>query len=143
MKNIFFLGFMLIINSAHASNKWTYGSWSGTGEQVDNASWEIKLEVTKEEVFTVNYPDLFCGGHWKLIGKGVETNVKRSGAHMKKSKYKKLIFRETIETGADKCDQGAEIHLIQSDFDDVIIAHFYIRTYDANKPIARAVLKRG
>ncbi len=139
MKHLFLvLAIATGLLSSCSNIKWTHGTWTGTAKQIDNATYEVKLDVSANDEFVIEYPDLMCMGSWKVIGNGTE-QIKTKDAN---GKYEKLILRETIEHGTGNCDQGVEVHLIATDNSNEIKVLYFIRSYDAENPVAEALLKR-
>ena len=75
---------------------WLRGSWEGTGYQSDDQStWPMKLTIRRSKsgrrTFSIDYPSLSCGGHWRLL------SLSEAAAN----------FREILDHGQDKCsDKG-------------------------------------
>ena len=70
---------------------WLYGSWEGTGYQMDTATtWTMNFRAQGKR-FSIEYPSLNCRGTWKLIS----------------GNSRRAIFRERITTGREACvDKG-------------------------------------
>lgn len=130
---------IVISLSSCSSNKWVYGTWTGIGKQVDNATWEVKLNVTENEEFKIEYPSLSCGGSWKITGNSKSSSKSNSTG---KTVRLELIMLETIEFGTQNCDQGVEVRLSQTDDPNKIKATYYLKSYDPNNPIAEAILTK-
>src|SRR5712691_6233716 len=88
---------VFVISSAVIAQKkssgWIRGSWDGTGYQNDDKStWAMTL-IARGRTFSINYPSLNCGGHWKLI------SINASRAR----------FREVLDRGQDKCSDKGKV----------------------------------
>jgi hypothetical protein len=123
-KLIVLIALALLMNSC-SNTKWLRGTWEGTGNQIDGKTWKIELTVPKGTPISINYPDLSCGGEWGLT----------------KKQFHKAIFSEKIITGLNKCDQGCEIHAKKSGTHEIELV-YYLRSFDPEKPIATAKLKK-
>ena len=129
-RNLIVITLVLLVTSSCSclktfyDNKWIVGSWSGTGYQVDEAQWEVELEVDKCGDITINYPDLYCNGYWTRLSEseGIVSLI------------------ETIESGTDNCNQGVEIEIFYMDKKTIEVL-FYIDWY-SDDPVATAELKR-
>ncbi|MEY3445178.1 MAG: hypothetical protein RLZZ519_3459 [Bacteroidota bacterium] len=117
---------MLIVFSGCASApKWMQGTWQGTGNQVDGQQWEVSLDATKLSKVKIEYPDLSCGGEWKLVKKA------ENGANI----------REKLTYGLDKCDQNVEVILARVSAEQLKV-EYYLKSYSDNA-IATAILTRS
>ena len=74
-----------------------FGIWEGTGVQVGNFSWTIKITLNKNEQF-IEYPSLNCGGFLTLLDQ--TENI--------------LLFRETINKNTATCADQGFIELINT-----------------------------
>ena len=129
----------LLFLSSCSTTKWTHGTWTGVGKQIDNATWDVKLNVSDNDEFKIEYPTLSCGGTWTITGNS-KSSSKTSGSG--KSVTLKLMLKESIEFGTENCDQGVEVHLTQTQDPKKIKATYYLRSYDPNNPIAEAILTK-
>ena len=107
-----------------SSASWLRGNWSGIGYQIDGQEWTVRLSAG-EELLTISYPSLACGGEWDLreVSDHSATGL------------------ETILEGIGNCNQHVEVEL-ELIGPDRLLVHYYLRWYDADKPIAFAVLAR-
>ena len=100
------------------------GTWTGVGDQIDGAKWDVVLTVKNADI-NIDYPSLKCGGEWRLVKKP-ETTIE---------------FKELILFGADKCDQGVEVH-VKKISNDKLEVLYYLREYDPTNPVATAELNK-
>lgn len=105
--------------------KWIQGRWQGIGNQVDGQSWEVALDATHLSKIQIDYPDLDCGGKWKMV------NKTENGADM----------RELLTYGLDKCDQNVEVVLSRVSAEQLKV-EYYLKSY-SDKAIATAMLTRS
>ena len=84
----------LLFLSSCSTTKWTHGTWTGVGKQIDNATWDVKLNVSDNDEFKIEYPTLSCGGTWTITGNS-KSSSKTSGSG--KSVTLKLMLKESIE----------------------------------------------
>ena len=99
-KRLVVIGFLLLLAStspAQSKGKsWLRGTWEGTGYQTDdNTTWPMQLSIKRmkggRRMFSIDYPSLNCGGHWKLL----------------RNNGNQASFRELLDHGQDKCtDKG-------------------------------------
>jgi hypothetical protein len=69
------------------SRAWINGVWSGAGYQIDDQStWQMKFTARRGR-YSIEYPSLSCGGHWRLI------SINSTRAR----------FREVLDHGQEKC----------------------------------------
>jgi len=105
------------------NQNWFIGKWEGMGDQVDGSKWKVKLNVRSKKKITIEYPDLFCSGKWKV--------VKNSGDV--------INLKENIIKGTDKCDQGCEM-TVQRISDSEINVSYSLKGYSG--AYAKAVLHK-
>ncbi|MEZ5053701.1 MAG: hypothetical protein R2807_02860 [Chitinophagales bacterium] len=117
---VFFIAIGLLANA-----KGFKGKWAGIGDQIDGQSWDIVLHFQDENNISIQYPSLGCSGSWMF--QKTENNVN--------------IFIENITMGIGKCDQGAEVHLQKLNRKEIKVV-YYLRSYDADKPIAEGTLHK-
>lgn len=117
---VFFIVFGLLANA-----KGFKGKWKGIGDQIDGHSWDIVLNFQDKNNISINYPSLGCSGNWTLQKTATNDN----------------IFIENITEGTDKCDQGCEVHLQKLKRKKLKVV-YYLRSYDADKPIAEGTLRK-
>jgi hypothetical protein len=108
-----------------AAPKWMKGTWQGTGNQVDGQTWEVSLDAKNLSKIQIDYPDLDCGGKWKLVRKT------ENGANL----------RELLIYGLDKCDQNVEVVLSRVS-DEQLKVEYFLKSY-SEKAIATAILTRS
>jgi len=112
-------GFNKLISS---SENWLVGKWTGTGEQMDDTTWTLELNMSNEENISIVYPDLDCSGKWEITSQSKDM----------------IIVKETILEGTDKCDQGVEIELRKIN-KSKLMAIFYLKDL-SDEPIAVATI---
>jgi hypothetical protein len=72
---------------SQSKSAWIYGTWEGTGYQIDtDTTWTMRFSI-KGNKYVIDYPSLKCGGEWKLIS----------------INSKEARFRERINYGKDDC----------------------------------------
>lgn len=101
------------------------GIWHGVGQQNNNSSWTIELEISKTIAVgdldaVISYPSLNCGGIWKFIS---QTNTS-------------YIFEEELHYGQDVCIDGGTV-TISLNSDDSLN---YL--YESGADTASSTLKR-
>lgn len=124
-KSLIFALLIALLGTSCSSTKWMQGSWAGTGDQTDGQKWGIELTVNSDTDIQISYPSLSCGGTWKLMQKDKEA----------------IQLKETISTGTMNCNQGVEIHASKLG-DGKMKVLFYLRAYNAEKPVASAILSK-
>ena len=78
---------LTITGFSQNKNSWIFGTWEGTGYQIDNdETWTMRFSI-KGNKYLIEYPSLKCGGEWKLIS----------------INGKEARFRERINYGKDEC----------------------------------------
>jgi len=106
--------------------KWMDGKWLGIGYQPSEKvyyQWTISLDYNSSSgEFKIDYPTLYCGGHWTL---------KSANDH-------RAEFVEHIDTGKDKCNDLGRV--VVTFVDEGIISVVYFTP--GGGVIAYAVLKR-
>jgi hypothetical protein len=96
--------------------------WDGTGYQVDDkTTWAMTL--TARRTFSINYPSLGCGGHWKLI------SISASRAR----------FRELLDHGQDKCADNGNVLVQRLNRNQIVFLYAYRKTREIS---ASSVLNR-
>ncbi len=119
------LTLLIGLSGCAAAPKWMKGTWQGTGNQVDGQTWEVSLDATKLSKIQIDYPDLDCGGKWKMV------NKTDNGADL----------RELLTYGLDKCDQNVEV-VVSRVSDQQIKVEYFLNSY-SDKAIATATLTRS
>lgn len=121
-----FLLFLSTNNYAQEVPSWLYGHWEGIGYQAPtNSAWNIDLKCLKEKnSFSINYPSLYCNGHWELL----------------ESEINRLVFVERITEGLDKCDNNVKVVVTYIDNQYISVAYFLPDYYD--NVVASGVLKK-
>ena len=105
------------------SRSWIRGVWDGTGYQVDDKStWAMTL-IAHRPTFSIDYPSLNCGGHWKLI------SINSSRAR----------FREVLDRGQDKCADKGNVLIQRLNRNQIVFLYSYPKTQEIS---ASAVLNR-
>jgi len=79
--------------------------------------------IARGRTFSINYPSLSCGGHWKLIS----INVSRAR------------FREVLDRGQDKCSDKGKVIVQRLNRNQILFMYHYKAARDVS---ASAVLKR-
>ena len=111
------------VSAQTKSRSWIRGVWDGTGYQVDDKStWAMTL-IAHRKTFSINYPSLSCGGHWKLI------SINASRAR----------FREVLDHGQDKCSDKGNVLIQRLNRNQIVFLYSYAKTRDIS---ASAVLNR-
>jgi hypothetical protein len=100
---------------------WLEGEWAGSGKQLDGGTWSMQL-TANGGAYTVEYPNLKCGGRWKLV------SWDSSAA----------VLTEVITHGSN-CVSGADIK-VQRLGDDQIECQWTYANTDAE--VATATLSR-
>jgi hypothetical protein len=117
---------LVISGSASAQTKsrsWIRGVWDGTGYQLDDkTTWAMTL-IARGRTFSINYPSLSCGGHWKLI------SINSSRAR----------FREVLDHGQEKCADKGTVLIQRLNRNQVVFLYSYRKTREIS---ASAVLNR-
>ena len=108
-----------------AAPRWMQGTWQGTGLQIDGQQWQVSLDASNLAKVKISYPDLSCGGEWKIGRKSAES------ANM----------RERLTYGLDNCDQNVEV-VVERPVNGNMKLTFYLKSYAAD-PIATAILSRA
>ncbi|HXI25542.1 MAG TPA: hypothetical protein VNG71_16875 [Pyrinomonadaceae bacterium] len=127
-RNAWLLAFIILTVSTTAaaqtkSHSWIRGVWDGTGYQVDDKStWPMTL-IARGRTFSINYPSLSCGGHWKLI------SINSSRAR----------FREVLDHGQDKCADKGSVLIQRLNRNQIVFLYSYAKTKEIS---ASAVLNR-
>ncbi|OFX61610.1 MAG: hypothetical protein A2046_09920 [Bacteroidetes bacterium GWA2_30_7] len=122
--------FSSFVNSKDNSDKktitfWLKGKWEGIGNQIDGATWEVKLNVKSKFKISVEYPDLSCKGIWEIVSE--TDNV--------------INLKENItKNNSGRCDQGVEL-VVEKVSDKEVIVNFFLKSY-SEKSIAKATLKK-
>ncbi len=125
-KLILLAGILAIAISCHAQGpKWLKGKWQGIGDQIDGMQWQAKLDATNLEDIKIEYPDLSCGGNWKMENKTGKT----------------ARMVENLTFGEDKCDQGVEM-VVEKMSKGKIKVTYFLKSYSPD-PIASAILTKG
>ena len=117
---------LVISGSVSAQSKspsWIRGVWDGTGYQIDDKStWAMTL-IARGRTFSINYPSLNCGGHWKLI------SIDASRAR----------FREVLDHGQEKCADKGNVLIRRLNRNQIVFLYSYTKTREIS---ASAVLNR-
>lgn len=123
---LFTLACLALLHTGCASApKWLKGKWEGVGDQVDGQTWKVALDATKLRNIHIDYPDLDCGGKWKLVetaGKGAKV-------------------LEQLTYGLDKCDNNVEVVLERLP-EGTVKVMYYLKAYSP-EAIATAVLSKA
>lgn len=115
---------LICLAGCASAPKWMQGTWQGTGDQIDGHQWQVALDATNLSKVKIDYPDLSCGGKWKIVESSEE------GANV----------RERLTYGLDKCDQNVEV-VIEKPSDGNMKLTFFLKSYSPD-PIATAVLTK-
>src|ERR1043165_436488 len=127
-RNVLRLAFSILTAGATAaaqtkSRSWIRGVWDGTGYQLDDKStWAMTL-IARGRTFSINYPSLNCGGHWKLI------SIDASRAR----------FREVLDHGQEKCADKGNVLIRRLNRNQIVFLYSYTKTREIS---ASAVLNR-
>lgn len=124
-KNPFFWIIIVFTFSSCSSTLWIQGTWNGTGYQDDGQIWEVLLHANNPDTIKIEYPDLACGGNWKITSDSTH----------------QMRFIENIVFGVENCDQGTEITVNKISKTEIEVL-YYIRWIEKDKPIANAILKK-
>jgi hypothetical protein len=128
VRNALLLAFIIFTVNAIAvaptkSHSWIRGVWDGTGYQIDDKStWPMTL-IARGRTFSINYPSLNCGGHWKLI------SINSSRAR----------FREVLDHGQDKCSDKGNVLIQRLNRNQIAFLYSYRKTREIS---ASAILNR-
>lgn len=102
---------------------WLNGKWEGVGYQIDGQTWKVELNKDKDKrIIDISYPSLGCSGEWTVV----------------KNEKERVLLKEKITIGADRCDQGVEIVLTKVNDTHVAVTYF-LKSYSENA-IAHTVL---
>lgn len=101
------------------------GIWMGEAYQYDvDQSWDVYFIMdAKNQIYTIDYPSLDCGGKWILM----------------KSSENTLEFRENLNRGFSLCTNNGKIVLETKNKDEI---DFYYYWPDDNTLSAQGVLRR-
>ena len=126
-RNVLLLAFILTASTTVAaqtkSQSWIRGVWDGTGYQLDDKTTWAMTVIAHRKTFSINYPSLGCGGHWKLI------SINASRAR----------FREVLDRGQDKCSDKGKVIVQRLNRNQILFLYYYKAARDVS---ASAVLKR-
>lgn len=122
---------LMLVPSVVSQSKqepWLRGTWEGTGYQTDDGStWPMKLTITRLKnsgrTFSIDYPSLSCGGHWKLLS----------------SNQSKARFREQLSYGQEKCANNGVVLLERIGSNQIAFLYSYQRSREIT---ASAVLNK-
>jgi len=80
--------------TAESTNlEWLTGVWSGDAYQTDTKTrWAVRLTV-RDGTYSIDYPDIPCGGTWKLIEKNSQS----------------ASFTEVITQGLERCGNNSHV----------------------------------
>ena len=79
--------------------------------------------IARRRTFSINYPSLGCGGHWKLI------SINSSRAR----------FREVLDRGQDKCADKGNVLIQRINRNQIVFLYTYAKMREIS---ASAVLNR-
>ena len=117
---------LVVATTAAAQSKsrtWIRGVWDGTGYQLDDKSTWAMTFIAHRRTFSIDYPSLNCGGHWKLI------SINSSRAR----------FREVLDHGQDKCADKGIVRVQRLNRNQILFLYSYDKARDIS---ASAVLNR-
>lgn len=99
---------------------------TGVGFQKDeNESWAIQVDLSSKQNVSVSYPILGCSGKWVLI----------------KEEAKKILFKEVIEEGLDKCIPTSFISLVKDEVSPTAYRFYIFEQKESKVPYAIGVLE--
>jgi hypothetical protein len=127
-RNVLLMAFIILTVSATAaaqtkSRSWIRGVWDGTGYQLDDKTTWAMTVIARGRTFSINYPSLSCGGHWRLI------SINASRAR----------FREVLDHGQDKCADKGNVLIQRLNRNQIVFLYSYRKTREIS---ASAVLNR-
>lgn len=100
---------------------------TGVGFQKDeNESWAINVDLSSKQNAIVSYPGLGCTGKWTLV----------------KEEAKKILFKEVIEEGLDKCVPTNFISLVKDEVSPTAYRFYIFEKKEDKIPYAIGVLEK-
>ncbi len=100
---------------------------TGVGfQKSENEYWAINVDMSSKQNTTVSYPTLGCSGKWILI----------------KEEAKKILFKEVIEEGLDKCVPTGFVSLVKDDISPSAYRFYIFENKEDKTPYAIGVLEK-
>ena len=99
---------------------------TGVGFQKgENEAWAINVNLSTKQNVVVSYPVLGCSGKWTLI----------------KEEGKKILFKEVIEEGLDKCTPTGFVTLVKDEISPSAYRFYIFEKKEDKTPYAIGVLE--
>lgn len=118
-----FISLLTLLSSALLFSQ----QFTGVGFQKnENESWAITLDLSSKQNATVSYPTLGCSGKWILI----------------KEESKKILFKEVIEEGVDKCVPTNFVSLVKDEVSPTAYRFYIFEKKEDKIPYAIGVLEQ-